>query len=37
MAWLAVFTLAAIGVYRRVRLTYLVVCFWRRLAGSGTD
>ena len=35
MAWLAVFVLAGIGVYRRVQLAYLVVLFLALAGGVG--
>jgi hypothetical protein len=35
MAWLAVFVLAALGVYRRVSLAYLVVLFLALAGGIG--
>ncbi|MGB9652520.1 MAG: HXXEE domain-containing protein [Candidatus Cybelea sp.] len=35
MAWLAVFVVAALGVYRQVRLAYLVVLFVAVAAGVG--
>ena len=35
MAWLAVFVLAGIGVYRRVQLSYLVVLFLALAGGVG--
>ncbi len=35
MAWLALFVLAALGVYRRVALSYLVVLFLALIGGVG--
>jgi hypothetical protein len=35
MAWLAVFVLAGLGVYRRMQLAYLVVLFLALAGGVG--
>jgi hypothetical protein len=35
MLWLAAFVLAALGVYRRVQLAYLIVLFLALIGGAG--